>query len=77
MSLPPSNEDAVRKIAASVLSPEAIANMDVIKAQHLVIKAGQTLLINKETRDLGLALFTVAGWLLPENQQDKKEGTVK
>ncbi len=73
MRLPPSNEDVAYKIADRVLSPEAISTMDAIKAQHLVLKAGQALLSSRETRDLGLALFTVAVWLIPEDQRDKRE----
>ena len=73
MRLPLSHEDVARKITDRVLSPEAISAMDAIKAQHLVIKAGQALLSNKDTRDLGLALFTVAAWLIPEDQRNKRE----
>ena len=65
MKLPPSNEERARKIVDTVLSPEAIGNMDAIAAQHLIIQAVQILVRAKETRQLGLKLSTVAAWLIP------------
>lgn len=77
MKLPASNEERARKLADAWLSPDAIGQLDAIKAQHLVIKGAQVLCGNadKDIQQLGMALFTVAAWLLPAAESTAQQGS--